>query len=194
MTLIALSRSLPTVAAPRALTVQDKTLQFMARVESWYNLTVDHTATHGLDTPNRFSISKLLRTPQLYSLPGNKYKGWSTCNDLIESINARIELFNQSVRTAQGEVIGGVGQLAVVAGLSNLGTRKTNRGRAHAWDEWREKEPKRKLHLDMPRQAKALRMVVKYLQTNTPNAPSQYHVVNNNLNDNNNNFSDVVIE
>ena len=90
--LIALSRSLPTVAAPRALAVQDKTLQFMARVESWYNLTVDHTATHGLDTPNRFSISKLLRTPQLYSLPGNKYKGWSTCNDLIESINARIAM------------------------------------------------------------------------------------------------------
>ena len=74
----------------------------MERVESWYNLTVDHTATHGLDTPNRFSISKLLRTPQLYSLPGNKYKGWSTCNDLIESINARIELFN--LRKARSSV------------------------------------------------------------------------------------------
>ena len=44
----------------------------------------DHTNRHQLDTPDRFSVSKLLRTPQMYSLPGNEYWGWPTFNDLID--------------------------------------------------------------------------------------------------------------
>ena len=72
-----------------------------------------------------------------------------------------------------------------MANISILGTRRTRRGRAHAWNEWREASYDRKLHLDHTRQAKALTMAVKYLQLFTPNAPTQYRNMENNNNDDN---------
>ena len=52
------------------LTAEEENLRkvevFMSRVEDIYNVTVAHTARHGLDTPNKFSIGTLMRPPQLY--------------------------------------------------------------------------------------------------------------------------------
>ena len=185
---IALAYLVPTDPALRPAAVQELTAQFMTRVGEWYNITIDHTNRHQLDTPDRFSVSKLLRPPQMYSLPGNEYWGWPTFNDLIDSINLAIVNFNQEVRSSQNEILGGIGQNPVVANISILGTRRPRRGRAQAWNEGREASYDRKLHLDHPRQAKALTMAVKYLQLHTPNAPNQYrNTENNNDNDENNN-------
>ena len=40
----------------------------METLQSWYNLTVEHSMQHNLESPNRFTVSPVLMAPQLYSV------------------------------------------------------------------------------------------------------------------------------
>ena len=103
-------RFVPTVS------IDDQVKSFMAPLEDWYNLTVKHATDHDLLNPNRFTVSTLVRPPQLYKLPGNRNKmlqTWPTHNELIDRINNEIRSFNQLDLAATGDsqVDGGVMQV-----------------------------------------------------------------------------------
>ena len=157
--------------------IQQHVADFMARLQVWYNHTVDHATKHGLESPNRFSVSPVLKAPQLYNHPGNKGQNWPSHNKLIDTINKEISQFNKLIRVAVGD---DEEETEAVAGLANLGSRKRNSKspRAHAGKQWRELQFNRKLHLGPRLQAKALEMCVKHLQFNTPNDEKQFFATN----------------
>ena len=168
--------------------VDFKTNLFLEKLESWYNASREHEIRHNLTTANRFSISKLLRPPQLYKLPGTTFQdssrpgenavflkqNWTTQNSLIDNINKAIDRFNTAVRTANTEILGSAGKLPVVPGLHNLGTRTKKSGKmGHMMGCFREDAPWRKLHLVPQHQAKAVDKIVSYFKINTPRPSSR---------------------
>lgn len=157
--------------------VKQHVQNFMEKLQDWYNVTVQHAADHGLESPNRFSVSPLLKAPQLFHFPGNKVRTFRSHNKLINAINSEIDTFNKLIREAQGDAIVGDEEKTVVAGLANLGSRKKTRKNApreHAGKQWREFNFENKLHLGPRLQAKALAMCVKHLINNTPNDGKQF--------------------
>ena len=112
----------------------------MSALENWYNESEEHAAKHNLESPNRFSISRLARPPQLYRLPGTtvtdpsrprepgRKQDWPTQNELIDGINNAINKFNTAVRTANNEILGSAGKRPVVPGLDLLGMRTKRSG------------------------------------------------------------------
>ena len=164
---------------PPGQEIQRKVDIFMSRLESWYDATRQHRLRHNLDQPNRFSVSNLLRPPQLYRAPGNKSQDWATHNTLVDEINKSINQFNMMIRTEQGEILGGAESFPVVISLKNVGWRKNSSGKQqHAWKLWRELDPCQKLHLVPDEQAKVMNRIVKFLKLNTPNGYGQYVVAN----------------
>ena len=160
-------------SAGRVRTTKQKVSSFMKDLQMWYNITVDHSTRHGLHSPNRFSVSRLIKPPQLYHLPGNKDQHWLTHNNLINGVNLQIEQFNQSIQFCHGDIDG---RKSTVAGLANIGIRKNKGGmKEHQARSWREKKMEKKLHLGNSLQAKSLRMCVRFLATQTPIPPNQYH-------------------
>ena len=154
--------------------LQAKVNMFMGRVRSWYLAVLEHAARHRLPRQNKFSISTLPRTPQLYSLPGTKKKqNFRTYNDLLDAVNAAIDRFNVEARASTNEFIGG----GAVVGLKNVGLKTNSRGKmAHDFKRWREDEISRMLHLVPDQQARVAMRVLKFFQLCTPNA-GQYFVV-----------------
>ena len=63
---------------------------FMERVRTFYNTTQQHAHRHKLDSKNRFSLSTLLRPPQLYQFAGNPKRAGPHYNTLLDAINAAI--------------------------------------------------------------------------------------------------------
>ena len=155
--------------------INEQVKQFMAPLESWYNLTVQHAVDHNLATPNRFSVSSLIRAPQLYYFPGNRGKmlqTWPTHNDLIDAINREIYAFNGQINGANGEGQEGSSYL----NLAKLGNRKSTQGlRQHTGVQWREIRPDQKLHLGSSLQVKGFKMCVDYLREHTPNELTKYN-------------------
>ena len=87
--------------------VQKKVDIFMTRVEAFYATTQQHARRHKLDSPNRFSISSLLRPPQLYQFPGNPQRPGPHYNALLDGINAAIDAYNAKIRAEHNERVGG---------------------------------------------------------------------------------------
>ena len=91
-------------------------------------------------------------------------------------MNTEIDRFNITTRAAHGEFIGG----GAVVGLKNVGIRTNSRRKmSHDLVQWREKEVKFMLHLVPDQQARTAMRVLKFFQTCTPNAPTQYFPVPN---------------
>ena len=91
---------------------------FRERLVSFHQTTSAHANHHQLPTPNRLSFSTVMRPPQLYDLPGTKGQTWRTHNSLVDGINKTIDQFNESIRTAHGEILGGLNTFPIVVGLS----------------------------------------------------------------------------
>ena len=115
-----------------------------------------------------------MRPPQIYDLPGTKGQTWPTYNKLIDGINAALDRFNQGVRTANGEILGGIGSFPVVVGMENVGVKVRHGQMTHCVAWFRETELQKMLHLIPKQQAKFVKRVLNFFQLNTPNGPNQY--------------------
>ena len=155
--------------------IQRKVNIFMQRVVTFYNTTQQHAHRHKLDSKNRFSISTLLRPPQLYQFAGNPKRSGPHYNRLLDEINAAIVNFNQEVRTEHKEILGGEGKNPVVPGMDMWGLRRNSRGKTqHVFNHFREKQEEIMLHLVEQKQARAVARVVKFFKLCTPNPLGQY--------------------
>ena len=115
----------------------------------WYNATVDHNTNHGLDSPNRFNVSRLIKPPQLYHLPGNKFQTWETHNHLIDAINNGIKRFNASIQEFHGDIM--TGRRSTVVGLAGLGIRTNKAGlKEHRVDSGGNGKPRESCTLETP--------------------------------------------
>ena len=148
----------------------EKVRILMSRVRSFYNTTQQHAHRMKLDSKNRFSLSTLLRAPQMYELPGDPKRPWPTHNSLLDAINSAIDDFNQEVRSEHNEILGGYGKLPVVPGMDMWGIRRNSRRRMeHVLNHFRERDEDRMLHLIPKKQARAAGRVIKYFKLCTPN-------------------------
>ena len=144
---------------------------FMRRVKDWYRTVLEHSTRRRLPNHNKFSISNLLRPPQLYDLPGTAKQNYRTYNSLIDAVNREIDRFNITTRANHGEFIGG----EKVVGLKNCGMRTNSRRKmSHNLVMWREKSVSNMLHLVTDQQARTAMRVLKYFQRCTPNPTGQY--------------------
>ena len=150
--------------------VQKKVDIFMTRVEAFYATTQQHARRHKLDSPNRFSISSLLRPPQLYQFPGNPQRPGPHYNPLLDGINAAIDAYNAKIRAEHNERVGG----NLVPGMDMWGLRTTRRKMQHVFKHFRENETSNMLHLVSKKQAMAAGRIVLYFQKATPNPTGQY--------------------
>jgi hypothetical protein len=154
---------------------------FMEKVRGFYNLSLEHSKKHGFTHPNEFSISKLLRTPTHYFLPGNGTKqnfgpNNQPKNELIDGINGAIGLFNIEVRKELFKIRPNISLESRAPNLCNLGMMKNSRGkRQHQWGAWREQEYNNKYHLQDKGQVKIVKMVVEHLKINTVVEDGQYY-------------------
>ena len=144
----------------------EKVRLFMDRVRAFYQTTQQHAHRMNLGSRNRFSLSTLLRAPQMYELPGDPKRSWPTHNSLIDAINAAIDDFNQE----HDEILGGHGKFPVVPGMDMWGIRRNSRKKMeHVLNHFRETEENRMLHLIPKKQARASGRVIKFFKLCTPN-------------------------
>ena len=85
-----------------------------------------------------------------------------------------LDRFNQGVRTANGEILGGIGSFPVVVGMENVGVKVRHGQMTHCVAWFRETELQKMLHLIPKQQAKFVKRVLKFFQLNTPNGPNRY--------------------
>ena len=155
--------------------LERKVTIFMERVRAFYDTTQQHAHRHKLESKNRFSVSTLLRPPQLYQLKGNPQRTGPHHNELIDAINDAIRQFNQEVRTEHQEILGGVGKIQVVPGMDMWGMRRNSRKKMqHIFNHFREREEEQMLHLIPKKQAMAAARIIKFFQLCTPNPLGQY--------------------
>ena len=162
------------LADDQSLTIQEQVQRkvdiFMARVEAFYTTTEQHALHHQLDTFNRFSISSLLRPPQLYQMAGNPQRPGRHYNMLLDEINKAIDAFNSKIRAEHNEREGG----NLVPGMDMWGLRMKRKKMQHVFSHFREKEITNMLHLVPKKQAMAAARIITYFQTCTPNPTGQY--------------------
>ena len=138
--------------------------KIMARLHSFYEVVKDQAEKCHPDQPSTFTVATFLYPPQLAWFPDNGPYPYPTYNNklgMMRRLNDRIINFNQKIFVEQDKLYkslnnGVSGEVGKCVKFHTYGLRKrtvvTKRGnrveiKKHRWENWREAEPSRMLHL-----------------------------------------------